>query len=406
MSGRAYVFHEFVWVGSHYPWPVESYREWPPRTPLNALISGPSAGGPWDEGDTAPRAVSEEYFNIVCPRQDRKIINTRDIKPALREADGKVIFERWRILLAETKERCVEIVAAPREEDPFPETFDIFYWSGPRSLSLWDDFVQSPISRLLRASPIVQSAIEDNIGLFTSPLPSLPSLKNHKPDRYSKDLLRDTFASVFSIHIRSGDFREACIEHAAMNSTFYNWNLLPFLPDKLNTSRQREENKRQILQRCWPNAEYIRGRVNQSWQAYKVQTSPSNGRELTVLYIMSNDRTDWLNRLKEEFQQDGWRRVVLSRELKLKPQQMDVSVAVDMEIGRQSAVFIGNGVSPRCNYRFFSTFCFLFFSGHPSPVTWFTGGWLTERCRSVFAFGNTDGSDDCKLQDGDRMWAL
>jgi len=404
MSGRAYVFHEFVWVDSHYPWPVESYREWPPRTPLNAFISGPSAGGPWDEGDTAPRAVSEEYFNIVCPRQERKIINTRDVKPALREADGKVIFERWRTLLAETKERCVEVVAAPREEDPFPETFDIFYWSGPRSLSLWYDFVQSPISRLLRASPIVKSAIEDNIGLFTSsPLPSLPSSKNH-----GKDLLRDTFASVFSIHIRSGDFKGACIEHAAMNSTFYNWNLLPFLPDRMNTSRQHEQNKRQILQRCWPNKEYIRERVNEAWQAYKdSQTAPSTGRELPVLYIMSNDRTDWLNGLKEEFQQDGWRRVVLSRELELKPEQKDVSVAVDMEIGRQSAVFIGNGVSPVVNSSpHFWLPNFFFCSGHPSPVTWFTGGWLTERCRSVFAFGNTDESDDQRFKCGHWMRAL
>lgn len=358
-SGRAYVFHDFVWVDSHYPWPVSSYREWTPRTPLNALISGPSAGGPWDEGDAAPRAVSESYFNIVCPRQDRKIINTRDVKPALREADGKVIFEHWRTLLTETKERCVEIVAAPREEDPFPEIFDIFYWSGPRSLSLWEGFVLSPISRLLGSSLTVQSAIEDNIGLLTIPLLTSALKKKQEPGSYGQGHLQDTFASILSIHVRRGDFRQACIEHAAMNSTFYNWNLLPFLPDKLNTSREREAMERQILQRCWPTKEYIRERVNQARQAYEAQRSPSKGRELSVLYIMSNDPTDWLEGLKHVFQQDGWWRVVLSRDLVFKPQQKDVSVAVDMEIGRQSAVFIGNGVSSGNNCV---TCCFLLLS--------------------------------------------
>jgi hypothetical protein len=63
---------------------------------------------------------------------------------------------------------------------------------------------------------------------------------------------------------------------------------------------------------------------------------------------MSNDHTDWIEDLKDAFMQDGWKRVVMSRDLKLNPQQQDVSVAVDMEIGRSSAVFIGNGV--RKNY--------------------------------------------------------
>src|SRR6266511_2493262 len=222
-SNRAYVFHDFAWVDSHYPWPVSSYREWAPRTPLNALISGPSAGGSWDEGDSAPRAVSETYFNFICPKHERTIINTRDVKPLLRDADGKVIFEHWRTLLTNTKERCVEVVAAPRHEDPFPETFDISYWSCSRGLSLWTTFVQSPVSRLLGTSTIVQSAIESNTGLFLS-----PSLETFSLEKTLYPYVPDLFSSVFSIHVRRGDFKQACAEHAAMNSTFYNWNLLPF----------------------------------------------------------------------------------------------------------------------------------------------------------------------------------
>ena len=336
-SDRAYVFHDFSWVESHYPWSRSSYREWAPRTPLNALISGPSAGGPWDEGDPAPRAVSEAYFDLVCPRQERRIINTRDIKPQLREADGTDIFHHWQTLLTETKERCVEVIGAPREEDPFPETFDIYYWSTSRSLSLWDAFVQSPVSRLLGTSTIVKSAIGDNIGLFSFPPPHQSSLKNGQNNILK---IKDPLSSVFSIHVRRGDFKQACLEHAAMNSTFYNWNLLPFLPDKLKPNSSWKENERQILERCWPTADYIRRRVKQAKRSYEAHI----GQDLSVLYIMSNDHTDWIESLKDAFMQDGWQRVVMSHDLKFNPQQQDVSVAVDMEIGRSSAVFIGNGV--------------------------------------------------------------
>jgi len=60
---------------------------------------------------------------------------------------------------------------------------------------------------------------------------------------------------------------------------------------------------------------------------------------------MSNDRTEWLDNLKDALRNDGWGRIVTSRDLRLNPGQKDVSVAVDMDIGRRSAVFIGNGWS-------------------------------------------------------------
>lgn len=366
-SNRAYVFHDFAWVDSHYPWSISSYRQLSPRTPLSALISGPSAGGPWDKGDPAPRAVSEAYFNIVCPKQERKVINTRDIKPSLRDADGIVIFHYWRALLTKTKERCVEIIAAPQEEDPFPETFDIYYWSTARSLSLWDGFILSPVSRLLSTSIVVESAIEENIGLFLFPLPRSSSSENNQS--YHALEAKNTLSSVFSIHVRRGDFKEACLEHAVMNSTFYNWNLLPFLPDKLSSRSSRTENEQQILKRCWPTSDHIRGRVEQAKRTYEAQTG---GQDLPVLFMMSNDHTDWIEDLKEAFIQDGWQRVVMSRDLKLNPQQKDVSVAVDMEIGRSSAVFIGNGVR-KVIYIFALKFLFIYFflySGRLLQATW------------------------------------
>jgi len=68
-------------------------------------------------------------------------------------------------------------------------------------------------------------------------------------------------------------------------STFYNWNLLPFLPDEL--AAQRQNNTQQILERCWPTSEYIRERVDQARKIYESQVTSEDGRGLSVLYIMS-----------------------------------------------------------------------------------------------------------------------
>jgi hypothetical protein len=272
------------------------------------------------------------------------------MKSHLRFADGKVVFEAWRKLLADASEKCVEVV--PASEDPFPETFDIWLWSGERSLSLWDTFKVSPVSRLLGTSRLVESAIEENRKLFSTG--SHPGAM--KP-----------FDNVLSIHVRRGDFKEACLEHAAENSTFYNWNLLPFLPDTFYPPPTRvdlfplkdkttPENEMLYLARCLPSAASIAQKVQTARTEYLRNSLPSapgsfvnmdtrhSKRLLDVLYIMSNDGTEWLNDLKELLKKDGWTRIVTGRDLKLNAEQKDVGVAVDMDIGRQSAVFIGNGV--------------------------------------------------------------
>ncbi|PPQ68117.1 hypothetical protein CVT26_005738 [Gymnopilus dilepis] len=384
-SNRGYVFHDFFWTKSHYPWPASSYpHDWIPRTPLNALISGPSAGGPWEDGDTAPRAISEAWFDVVCPKYERKIIHTREIKPQLSSADGEVIFMTWKKLLSDTPERCVEVVAGTSEEEPFPETFDVWFWSTDRSVSLWDEFKVSPVSRLLRTSPVVQDAIDSNLRLFSTKASQQVVGQIRGKQSSSSQALIDPFDRVLSIHVRRGDFKEACLEHAAANDTFYNWNLLSFLPDKfyppppplgttLPPGENTPENQAVFLDRCLPSAESIVDKVRKARNDYHFQggvkssesvgavaplklnkrpssltsSSAQKGKKghLDVLFIMSNDHTEWLDDLKRKFMKDGWARIITSRDLRLNAEQKEVSVAVDMDIGRRSAVFIGNGWS-------------------------------------------------------------
>ncbi|KAF5314758.1 hypothetical protein D9611_007178 [Ephemerocybe angulata] len=96
-SQRAYVFQDYVWAPSHYPWVVDKTleREAPPRTPLGALIGGPITGAPWPPGDNStPRSIHESHWHIVCPKERVKQIWTHEVKRehALHSASGKQVF--------------------------------------------------------------------------------------------------------------------------------------------------------------------------------------------------------------------------------------------------------------------------------------------------------------------------
>ncbi|KAJ7901532.1 hypothetical protein B0H13DRAFT_2335924 [Mycena leptocephala] len=101
VSGRAY-------------WPKQKWVNVAPRTPLNAIVSGSVADGPFEADDPAPRAVSETWFDVVCPHHERRYINTRDVKPAVNQAPGIEVLNHWQTLLRDAPERCIEIVPASR----------------------------------------------------------------------------------------------------------------------------------------------------------------------------------------------------------------------------------------------------------------------------------------------------
>ncbi|KAJ7196108.1 hypothetical protein GGX14DRAFT_673876 [Mycena pura] len=331
MSRRAYVFSDYWWSVDHYAWPPAQHSPDGLRTPVTALLAGPMVGGPWDVGDDAPRSISERWFDVVCPPNERRLINTADVKPPVAEASGAAVFAHWQKLLLSAPERCIEVVPAPLEVDSMPQVFDLWVWGSTRVFSLWDIFADSPTSRLLAPSPIVQSAIDRNAYLF---LPRGPRPSHPAP--------RDPFARMLAVHVRRGDYLSHCRNLAMWGSTYYSWAQLPVLLDKF-TPLPGDDPRREdaVLEHCLPTLPQLMRRISDVRREY-VQGGPD--RVLDVLYLLTNEKGEWLDELKDALRNAGWHTLVTTRELVLDAEQIDVSNAVDMQLARMAAVFLGNGV--------------------------------------------------------------
>ena len=74
---------------------------------LSRLL-GPTAGGPFPEGDPAPRAVTKEFWDIVCPNP--RVIDSYEVSDHLsQEATALELLEAWVQKLDEIGDRCVEV---------------------------------------------------------------------------------------------------------------------------------------------------------------------------------------------------------------------------------------------------------------------------------------------------------
>ncbi|KAJ7258729.1 hypothetical protein B0H12DRAFT_1048898 [Mycena haematopus] len=332
MSKRAYVFNDYLWAAEHYPWPSIQQPAGGPRTPLNAIISGPMAGGSWDANDNAPRSISERWFDVVCPKERRRIIHTEDVKPALSELSGDAVFAHWQKLLLEAEDLCIEIVPPPWEVDSMPQIFDLWIWGTSRVVSLWDSFSKSPTSRLLGPSPIVRAAIDRNEYLF---LPRGPRPPHPAP--------RDVYARMLAIHLRRGDYLGHCKKLAEWGSSFYSWAQLPGVMDKFTPLPGDDPARVEtMLKHCLPTSAQIVQKIHDAREDY---VKAGSGRLLDVLYLLTNEQGPWLDELKAELKTAGWYTIVTTRDLQLDVEQTEVSMAIDMQLARKAAVFIGNGWS-------------------------------------------------------------
>ncbi|KAF6741378.1 hypothetical protein DFP72DRAFT_944923 [Ephemerocybe angulata] len=275
------------------------------------------AGGSWGPNSTSARSISDKWWPVVCPPDQVKVFQVNDMKREynLYEKSATEIFEVWRKAIADDPARCIEVQGPPRKVEANAQVFDLWLWGSYRILDIWEEFKKSDVSQLLATSPIVERVVDRNEHLFRTP--QTPAGE-------------DPFKRVFAVHARRGDFSWACQLLADWKSTFYSWNQLPFLPD-----------------RCLPTKERLIERINNARDDYEKEVfgPTSRSHNIDVLFLLSNDKTPWIKELRHELEtRHGWK-IVTSNDIVLKnAQEKDVGMAVDMDLGRKAAIFMGNGV--------------------------------------------------------------
>ncbi|KAJ3512505.1 hypothetical protein NMY22_g15313 [Coprinellus aureogranulatus] len=202
---------------------------------------------------------------------------------------------------------------------------------------MWEELRDSPVSQLLRTSPIIERNIAHNEHLFWS--------------RKTTNVT-DPFSHVFAVHVRRGDFEEACLNLANWKSTFYGWNQLPYLPDRFTPApggepgKNTPENIKAYYARCLPVPDTIIQRINDARDEYEKEVyGELDEHHIHTLYILTNDRSEWLANLKSRLEGHGWRIVTSSDLVHRNSQEKDVAMATDMDLARRAAIFLGNGWS-------------------------------------------------------------
>ncbi|KAH7314014.1 hypothetical protein B0J17DRAFT_352196 [Rhizoctonia solani] len=334
--------------------------------PYNALLSGPASGMSWGPGDQHPRAVSQNYWEVVCPESERRIVDANEVMNQIgedsdgvkiRDSDGIRILSEWNKLIRAMPERCVEIKGT--------QIFDVFLFCDARLVSLWDTLANHPTLRLLEDSEVVKDAVSRNMAKLQSislaQRPFIPKTTG-------------VIQGLLGIHIRRGDFfgdkgknNGHClhlakytgtysgdftylyymVKHSLMSFAIIGWNQLPQLRDQyggpsrdgLERGQSTPELREYYLRHCLPTPEQIASRIRELQEETHARISH--------IYIANNAEDEFLTDLRRELAMDGWgpNKITTSQELDLNWQATSVNNVVDMSILSRAELFIGNGWS-------------------------------------------------------------
>ncbi|KAH7103435.1 hypothetical protein BKA62DRAFT_768849 [Auriculariales sp. MPI-PUGE-AT-0066] len=318
-SNRAFVFS----AGANYP--------------LNAWISGPTAGGPWPAGTDAPRAVNVAFWDQVCPSARRRILIPDEVNAELgidfTSTKGDVFMDKWAQYLLDLPDNCIEL------KDGTHQLFDTFFFGRKKLLDLWPQMAVSPVMTHFRFSGPVQDAVAHNLHLISPSSPAIPWSTEAPSGRYAPRPSNAGIQRFVAVHIHRGDFKDHCSKLLDMKAGFASWNLLRDLHDKFTPGAAEEL----YLRSCWPEVGQIVDRLHKIRAQHDHREGA--GHELENVFIMTDGQRAWVNELMLALHEDGWRTVTSSLDLVLDPVEQSVNTAVDMEIARRAEVFVGNGFS-------------------------------------------------------------
>lgn len=314
-SNRSFVFEDYTWSHTIFPYTIYDFALRPASIPLNAFISGPSAGGP----TRAPQSVSVEYWEKVCPPSRRVRINSSDA-PSL--VDGDEVLDWWVAKISSTPANCIEV-------GNDPPIFSWFLFGSDRILSLWPSLSASPVIHDFKWSPLVTSAVTRNLPLLTpTPTTALP----------------DTIDGLVAVHLRRGDYIRHCPRLSKWGATYMGFNQFPELPDRFDPPDFGELDsldgrEKYYIQHCWPEIDDI---------VKKLHDIREERPSLQRVYVLTNGWGWWVDELRKALAKDGWAGLKSSLDLQVDNEQKYVAMAIDMAIAERAEVFVGNGVSVIC----------------------------------------------------------
>ena len=113
VSNVSFVFEDYTWSHVPLPWTIYDFALRPTHIPINAIVSGPTAGGPMPDESRAPLAVSAEFYQRVCASPDATpyVLSSAN---APNDADGADIIHWWQSQLAHVDAQCIEVDSTPR----------------------------------------------------------------------------------------------------------------------------------------------------------------------------------------------------------------------------------------------------------------------------------------------------
>ncbi|EJD43018.1 hypothetical protein AURDEDRAFT_114870 [Auricularia subglabra TFB-10046 SS5] len=283
--------------------------------PIGLFLAGPAAGGNWGPGVDAPRAISNVFWEQVCPPQRRRVLSVDAVQEELgisSSTGAGAVVDRWADYLGRLQDNCVEVQGS---------LLDCL--STPDAISLWPTMASSPVITRSAWSTPVMLGVARNLPRILSQHPASLATNTSFMRRFD-DLLRP----LLVLHVPRPT-SEAC-------TAFVGWALLPSLPD------------RQADASCTATVAQMVTKVDLALEQYAATLSAAQAPPDHV-YIASDADDAVVEELKRNLLDDEggrkWKVVSTSKDLILMGAENDVRQTIEIEIARRAALFVGSGFS-------------------------------------------------------------